>query len=138
MKVLVDSCAWSLQLRRRNRTTLSREEQLMLASLTEAIQDGRVAIIGPIRQEVLSGIKDLAHFHKLRAALEAFRDEPLTTFHYEEAARLYNLCRGRGVECGSTDMLICVVAVQMQWAVLTYDQGLKRCMEVLQSEGLIG
>jgi predicted nucleic acid-binding protein len=116
---------------------MSRGEQFMVASLTEAIQDGRVAIIGPIRQEVLSGIKDLAQFDKLRAALEAFRDEPLTTLHYEEAARLFNLCRSRGVECGATDILICAVAVQMPCGILTSDQGLERCIEVLRTEGII-
>ena len=48
------------------------------------------------------------------AALEAFRDEPITTHHYEEAARLFNLCRSHGVECGSIDILICAVAVEMR------------------------
>jgi hypothetical protein len=116
---------------------MSGEEQFMLTSLTDAIQDRRVAIIGPIRQEVLSGIKDKVQFEKLQAALDAFRDEGLTTFHYEEAARLYNLCRSRGLECGSTDILICAVAVQMQAAILTYDQGLMRCIQVLRAEGLL-
>ena len=116
---------------------MSGDEQLVLASLVEAIKDGRVGIIGSIRQEVLSGIKDLAQFEELRFALEAFPDEPLTTLHYEEAARLYNLCRSRGVECGSTDILICAVAVRMQWTILTCDGGLNRCIEVLRAEGLM-
>jgi hypothetical protein len=109
----------------------------MLTSLRAAIQDGRVTIIGPIRQEVLSGIQDLAQFHKLQAALAAFQDEPLTTPLFVEAARLFNLCRSRGVECGLTDILICAVAVHMQCAILTSDQGLRRCIEVLRSEGVI-
>jgi hypothetical protein len=124
-------------MRRRKGAVISGDEQLVLASLTEIIKVGRVAIIGPIRQEVLSGIKYLVQFEKLRFALEAFPDEPLTTLHHEEAARLYNLCRSRGVECGSTDILICAVAVQTQWTILTYDHGLKRCVEVLRSEGLM-
>jgi hypothetical protein len=137
MKVLVDACAWSLLLRRKKRTAMSAKQQFTLKALTEAILDGRVAIVGPIRQEVLSGIQDLAQFEKLRVALEAFPDERLTTAHYEEAARLFNLCRSRGVECGSIDILICAVAVQMQLDILTYDQGLERCIQVLRSEGLI-
>ncbi len=116
---------------------MSGDEQSVLASLTEAIKDGRVAIIGPIRQEVLSGIKYPVQFEKLRFALEAFPDEPLASPHYEEAARLYNLCRSRGVECGSTDILICAVAAQMQWTILTSDAGLTRCIGVLRAEGLI-
>jgi hypothetical protein len=105
--------------------------------LRNAIQDGRVAIIGPIRQEVLSGIKDSVQFEKLRTELEAFQDEPLTTPLYEDAARLFNLCRSRGVECGRVDMLLCAVAALKHWAILTNDGGLKRCMEILQSEGIL-
>ena len=135
MKVLADACAWSLVLRRRSRNVLSHEERLIHDSLTEAIREGQVVIVGPIRQEVLSGIKDAAQFAKLRAALAAFHDEPLTTSHYEEAARLFNLCRSRGVECGATDILICTIAAQMKWSILTNDQGLMRCIQVLRSEG---
>jgi len=137
VKVLVDTCAWSLLLRRRARAALGSDEQFILASLKEAIRDSRVALIGPIRQEVLSGIKAQAQFEKLRNALAAFADETLTTHHFEEAARLFNLCRSRGVECGATDILICAIAVQMRYDILTYDQGLKRCMKVLRAEGLL-
>jgi predicted nucleic acid-binding protein len=137
VKVLVDTCAWSLLLRRRKDAAISDDEQRMLAALTDAIHDGRVAILGPIRQEVLSGIKDAAQFERLRRALEPFEDEPLTTAHYEEAARLFNLCRRRGVECGATDVLICAVAVRKRWEILTSDGGLKRCVEVLRAAGLI-
>ena len=137
MKVLVDTCAWSLLLRRKRKAALSEDERLMLAALTDAIQDGRVAIIGPIRQEILSGIKEASQFEKLRSALESFPDEQLTTTHYEVAARLFNLCRGRGVECGATDVLICAVAARMHWAILTSNGGLQRCIEVLRTDGLI-
>lgn len=137
MKLLADSCAWPLLLRRRTGILLSGDEQLILSSLEEAIRDGQVVIIGPIRQEVLSGIKDAAQFDKVRMALEAFEDESLSTFHFEEAARLFNLCRGRGVECGCTDILICAVAIERQCGILTYDRGLKRCIEVLRAAGIM-
>jgi hypothetical protein len=122
-------------LRRRNKNLLGLEERRFHDALSEAISDGQVVIIGPIRQEVLSGIKDPSQFAKLRAALAAFHDEPLTTFHYEEAARLFNLCRSRGVECGATDILICTIASEMRWSILTNDQGMARCMQALRSEG---
>ena len=137
MSILVDSCGWSLLFRRKSQAAMSEDEQRIVASLTEAVRDGRVAIIGPIRQEILSGIKDLAQFEELRVALEAFEDEPITTQHYVEAARLFNICRSRGVECGSVDILMCAVASRKRWSILTTDGGLKRCMEVLQTEGLL-
>jgi len=61
------------------------------------------------------------------------RDGPI----FEEAARLFNLCQSRGVASGSTDILICAVAVLERFELLTSDQGLRRCMEVLQAEGFI-
>jgi len=50
--------------------------------------------------------------------------------YYEEAARLYNVCRSRGVECGPVDLLICAVAVRRNWTVLANDANLHRCLEV--------
>jgi predicted nucleic acid-binding protein len=137
VKVLIDACVWSLSLRRKSQTRLSDEEQRMVALLGEAIQDGRVAMIGPIRQEVLSGIKKASQFERLRSALEAFPDEPIRTSHYEDAARLFNLCRSRGVECGAIDILVCAVASKERWGILTNDSGLKRCIGILQSQGLL-
>ena len=58
MKVLADACAWSLLMRRKNAAGLGGSERLILQSLMEAIQDDRVVMLGPIRQEILSGIKD--------------------------------------------------------------------------------
>jgi hypothetical protein len=137
VKILIDSCVWSLALRRKNKALLSKDEQRLAAVLSEAVQDGRVAIVGPIRQEVLSGIKETVQFERLRDALGAFQDEPVTTTHYEEAARLFNLCRSRGVECGAIDILLCAVASRERWSILTNDGGLKRCMEVLKSERIL-
>ena len=133
MKVLADTSVWSLALRRKKTARLSVEEQRLTKLLSEAIQDGRVVMIGPIRQELLSGIKDQAQFAKLKSALAGFRDEPLDTSDYEEAARLYNACRSRGMECGPVDMLICAVAVQRKWKVLAYDAGLNKCLEIIES-----
>lgn len=134
MRLLVDSCVWSLALRRKHGAALSKDEQRTVASLTEAVSNGSVAMIGPIRQEILSGIREPSQFDKLRSTLEAFPDEPLVTSDYEEAARLFNLCRSSGVQCGPIDMLICAVALQNSWSILTHDQGLKRCLAVVQPD----
>jgi predicted nucleic acid-binding protein len=131
MKVLADTSVWSLALRRKKTAKLSAAEQHLVASLSEAISDGWVAMIGPIRQELLSGIKEEAQFERLKGALEAFLDEPLETADYEEAARLYNVCRSRGVECGPVDILICAVAARRKWKVLANDAALNKCLEVI-------
>lgn len=137
MKVLVDSCVWSLSLCRRKEATLDPVDQRLRKLLLDLITQGNVAMIGPIRQEVLSGIREIDQFEKLKAKLESVKDVDLTTRYYEEAARLYNLCRSRGVECGPIDILLCAVAVEKKWPILTYDNGLKRCIQALGSEGLL-
>ena len=133
MRLLVDSCVWSLFLRRKPGAVLSKDEQSMVAALNDGIRGGRVLIIGPIRQEILSGVREPAQFERLKSSLDAFPDEPLTTSNYEEAARLFNLCRSNGVQCGPIDMLICAVALENNWSVLTSDESLKRCLELPQS-----
>ncbi len=130
MKVLVDTSAWSLALRRKDAAGLSADEQKLKAELAQAIQDGRVVMIGMIRQELLSGIKDIAQYDKVKAALDAFLDESIATADHEYAARLYNECRSHGCEAGPVDMLICAVAVRRTWDVLSSDEALNRCLAV--------
>lgn len=130
MKLVVDTSVWSLALRRRNAGNLSHEEQRLKKELTRAIQDGRIAMLGLIRQELLSGIRETAQFDKVRAALDPFLDEPISTVDHEFAARLYNECRTQGVEAGMVDFLICAVAARRNWEVLSCDDGLNRCFAV--------
>jgi len=137
LKVIVDTCIWSLALRRRDKSRLSAEDQQMVAQLTEAIRDRRAAIIGPIRQEILSGIRNRAQFARTEETLDPYRDEEITGADYIEAARLNNRCQDHGVQCGPVDILLCAVAVRKQYGILTSDQGLSRCIDVLRSEGLI-
>jgi hypothetical protein len=54
MLVLVDTPVWSLALRRQSRD-LSERERSITQALEELIRDGRVQLIGVVRQELLSG-----------------------------------------------------------------------------------
>ena len=74
MMVLVDTSVWSLALRRKQ-ADLSPGEQDLKTALQELVQDGRAQIVGPVRQELLSGIRADESFRKVRDALRAF-DEP--------------------------------------------------------------
>ena len=91
MKVLVDTSVWSLALRRRDSAGLSPEEQRLKAELAQAIEDGRVVMIGMIRQELLSGIKEQVQCERVKGALDAFLDEPIETADHEYAARYRTL-----------------------------------------------
>lgn len=117
MKVLVDTSVWSLALRRSQST-----DEVWVRELTELIHEQRVIMIGPVRQELLSGIRVPAQFRTLREHLRAFPDLMLTTADYEQAAEKFNLCRSKGVQGSNTDFLICAVAARHNLAILTTDQ----------------
>ena len=118
-------------------TRINAQEVQMLTQLREAIKDGLAIIIGPVRQEILSGIRDRAHFTKTVGLLDPFLDEEVTSIDYVEAARFYNLCQNHGVQCGPVDILICAIAARNQYGILTSDQGLLRCIQLLQSKALL-
>ena len=116
MKVLVDTSVWSLALRRR-----AGPEHEAASALKALVIQGRVAIIGPIRQELLSGIREQSHYETLRDHLRAFHDEALQTEDFEQAAAYFNDCRVRGIQGSNTDFLICAVAERRGFPILTTD-----------------
>ena len=130
MKLLVDTSVWSLALRRKDTASLSPDEQKLKLELVQAIEDGRVATLGLIRQELLSGIKEKAQFDKVKAALDPYLDEPINAADHEYAARIYNECTNQGAEAGTVDILICALAVRRGWEVLSGDGGRNRCLAV--------
>ena len=119
MKVVVDTTIWSLALRRQRPTP---KEQMLIDELSELVRELRAVLIGPIRQEVLSGIPDPTKFEVVRQHLEPFDDLPIVEADYEEAARIFNACRMKGVQGSHIDFLICAVAIRHSAAVFTTDQ----------------
>lgn len=85
MNVLVDTSIWSLALRRQQPAA----DDPFVAEFKELLGELRVAIIGPIRQEILSGVKEQTQFEKLRDRLQAFTDLPLLQADYERAAEFF-------------------------------------------------
>lgn len=116
MKILVDTCIWSQVLRH------NKPNQEMADSLKDLITDGRLAIIGPIRQEILSGISDDKQFRKLKNQLAFFKDIPITPEHFIQAAEFCNICRRNGIQGSSTDFLICAVAHMEELYIYTSDK----------------
>lgn len=116
MNVLVDTSVWSLAVRRR-----APSDAPEVHELAELVREGRAAILGPVRQELLSGVRDRQHFETLREHLRAFPDLELEADDYEDAARSFNLCRASGVQGSNTDFLICAAAARRRLTILTTD-----------------
>jgi predicted nucleic acid-binding protein len=128
MNVLVDTSVWSLAFRRSRH---SAHELAVVEELRELVREGRAMVIGPIRQELLSGVSDATKFERLREALTAFTDAPIGTPDYERAAEHSNRCRSKGVQGSSVDMLICAVASGRHLAIYTADRDFERYAPIL-------
>lgn len=118
MKIVVDTCVWSEAFRRSG----ARELSVNAMHLLELIREGRVLMLGAVRQEILSGIRDAAQFIKLRGYLKAFPDFQLLTEDYETAAEFHNKCRSAGVQGSNMDFLICAAAHRARATIFTTDQ----------------
>jgi predicted nucleic acid-binding protein len=115
MKVLVDTCIWSYALRHKN------PDLDIGIKLKEIIKDGRLIIIGPIRQEILSGISNKTQFESLKKHLSPFEDTPLTSNHFITAAEFSNICMKKGIQGSNIDFLICSVAYMEKLEIFTKD-----------------
>ncbi|MFC6592326.1 PIN domain-containing protein [Deinococcus lacus] len=115
--VIVDSDVWSEGFRK-----VQGEPTPHLLMLRQLVTEGRVQMLGCIRQEVLQGLKSAATFERIRDQLQAFPDVALTERDYERAAKFFNLCRSKGIQGSSTDFLICASSVSYGLPVLTKDK----------------
>ena len=117
MKIIVDTSVWSAALRRGDQSRNPCADELRIL-----IQGHRVQMIGPIRREILSGIRSESQFNNLKRHLDSFPDLPIITEDYVEAARYFNLCRSKSIRGSNTDFLICSVSVRNELPIYTIDK----------------
>ena len=124
--VLVDTCIWSLALR-----ASAPKEVAVAEKLSQLIDENQVRIIGPIRQELLSGYTDKNSFERLRQKIQYFPDEPIVDVDYESAAEYSNFCRSKGVQGSHTDFLICAVSIRAKLRIYTTDKDFQHYLKHL-------
>ena len=130
MMVLVDTPVWSLALRRKASDLIASERQLV-HMLQQLVDEGRVRLLGSVRQELLSGLREEAQFRRLQNYLRAFPDIALAAEDYEEAARASTQCRQAGIGSSPVDMLICAVAQRRGWQIFSTDRDFAQYGRVL-------
>jgi hypothetical protein len=133
MKILVDTSIWSLALRKK---TLTIDEEKIVEEFKELIYELRVIIIGPILQELLSGISDLKKFENLRKQLSSFEDIELSRKDYEKAAEISNICRKKGIQGSHTDFLISSFAVNNKVKIFTTDKDFNHYQKIIKEISL--
>jgi predicted nucleic acid-binding protein len=126
VKVIVDTSVWSLALRHSGK-----EPSVPVLELRALIEDFRVQMLGVIRQELLSGVREKRHFDALEKHLRSFPDVPIATEDHVQAAAYFNLCRSKGVQGSSTDFLICAAAVRNGFSIFTTDRDFESFAEHL-------
>ncbi len=116
MRVVVDTSVWSLAFRRKPGIESGHTDLLK-----DLILDGRVILLGVVRQELLSGIRHPEQFEQLRHRLRAFPEPRLETEDYEVAAAHFNTCMAAGFQGSTIDFLICAYASRREYQILTTD-----------------
>lgn len=117
MNVIVDTDVWSEALRKQQG-----EPSASVRKLEKLLLDGRVQMIGLIRMEILSGIRQPSRFVRYAKQLAVLEDGELTTDVFVMAAKFLNLCRKNGVQGSLTDFVICACAVTWKQPILTKDK----------------
>lgn len=126
MKVIVDTPIWSYALRTRNP-----KYQAETSEITALIKDQKALILGPVRQEILSGYSDLGRFKKLKEKLSYFENTPILDSDYELAAELCNRCRKKGIQGSHIDFLICAVARRLDVPIFTTDKDFSNYRKII-------
>jgi predicted nucleic acid-binding protein len=127
VKVLVDTPIWSYALR-----SPKKEYEDKIDQLESLIKDQRALIIGPIRQEILSGYSDPEKFENLREKLSYFNNSPIQDSDYESAAEMCNQCRKKGIQGSHIDFLICAVANRLDVPIFTSDKDFFQYRKILE------
>ncbi len=126
MKVLVDTSAWSLALRRKDGRDHPASKKL--AALIEQGQD--ICITGCILQEVLQGFRKDAQFRKVLSLLEHVPMLSLARRDHVEAARLRRRCASRGIAGSTIDCQTAAAAIGHDCILLTADRDFERISRV--------
>ena len=116
MSVIVDTCVWTRFLRRQRP-----QDDPVCAEVKRLVREDAIQILGPIRQELLSGAQPPERFDQLKEYLRFYPNLPMDEEDDENAASFYNVCRSKGVQGTATDLLICAVAVRHRMQIFTTD-----------------
>jgi predicted nucleic acid-binding protein len=126
LRVVVDTGVWARFLRVK---PMPGDPQV--AEFRRLREEGAVVLIGPIRQEILSGAAPRERFDLLREILRAFPEVALRAEDYEQAAEFYNLCRSKGEQSTNVDLLLCAVSARHRVAIYSLDSDFVRLAKLL-------
>jgi predicted nucleic acid-binding protein len=126
LNVFVDTSVWSLALRRDAPPGLPEVDRLR-----RSLDTGAVYCTGLVLQELLQGFtKPKAH----RQIIRHFTALPLLVPDREDhihAAEMRNLCRRKGIQIGTIDVLLAQLCVRYELTMLTTDNDIRNIASVV-------
>ena len=128
MNIIVDTCIWSLAFKKEDN-----RNKKVVDELRELIDEGRVAMLGPIKQEILSAYKDKRKFNKVNSVLKNFESEIISEDDYINAASQFCICRGKGIQATHVDVLICAISIRTGYQIFTLDKDFghyRKCLPI--------
>jgi len=116
--IVVDTTIWSKAYRRKKN---SNENQAVLKELYDILDMEEEILIGPVRQELLSGISNKDVFDDLAIKLDGFNNYEVQLADHDLAAEFFNICTSNGIQGSQTDYVICAVAHRYNSEIFTQD-----------------
>ena len=118
--ILIDTTIWSKAYRRKK---IAREDQKTVNKLRTILDMEKEILIGPVRQELLSGISDKEAFNDLAMKLNGLNNYEVELADHDLAAEYFNICMSHGIQGSQTDYLLCAVAHRYNSEIFTEDKG---------------
>lgn len=125
-RFIADTSVWSLFLSRSNPSNSDLKARLRAGILSDEVQ-----MLGVIRQECLSGIKEREQYNRVREYLNGFPDLLATSDDHLMASEFHNSCRRNGLRGGCVEFLICAQSVSSGLPILTIDQNFQEYQKYL-------
>ena len=117
--ILVDTTIWSKAYRRKK---IADEDQPIVKKLYDILDSEEEVLIGPVRQELLSGISNENAFGDLAVKLSGFNNYEVQLADHDLAAEYYTICLRNGIQGSQTDYLICAIANRYNLEIFTEDK----------------
>jgi len=117
--ILVDTTIWSKAYRRKK---IDSKDQHTIKLLRDILEMEEEVLIGPVRQELLSGLSGRNIFNDLVTKLDGFNNYEVQLADHDLAATYFNVCMNNGIQGSQTDYLICAVAYRYNMEIFTEDR----------------
>jgi predicted nucleic acid-binding protein len=117
--IIIDTTVWSKVFRRKK---ISVEDQHIVNAFYAISDIKNEILIGPVRQEILSGIADYNVFSSLKPKLDGANNYEVQLDDHDLAAEYCNFCRKNGIQGSPTDFIICAVAYRYNFEIFTEDR----------------